>query len=461
MSKLAKVEAWLEQRLPELLAEYKVPGAAVAVLADDEVIDAAAGVLSKATGVEATVDSVFQVGSITKVWTTTLAMQLVDEQLLDLDKTVRSYLPDFEIGDKAARDQITVRQLMCHLSGFEGDIFTDTGQGDDCVEKYLGVIADVPQLFGPGEMFSYNNAGYCVLGRIVEVLRDKPFDSCVRDHLFTPLKLTHAANGAAEAILYRAAVGHIQPTPDSDPEPAPMWSLVRSNAPAGSMLSMRPRDLVSFARMHLTGGLAADGTRVLSEASVAAMQQRQVELPELAVMGNAWGLGWEIFDYPGGPVIGHDGGTIGQSAFLRVVPGKQVAVAILTNGGNPIALYTEVMGRLLSELADVELPGLPVPDLTQPAVDASRYVGTYSSSVADTVVSQHEDGTIWLERTPKGIFAEMGGSQEKSQLVPWRGDTLIPLEDPRGLHMPHAFVGDDGKGRAAYLHTGRADRRVS
>lgn len=460
MSKLANVEAWLRERLPELIAEHQVPGAAVAVLAGDEVIDTAAGVLSKATGVEATADSVFQVGSITKVWTTTLAMQLVDEEKLDLDATVHSYLPEFKVGDEDVTQRVTVRQLMCHISGFEGDIFTDTGQGEDCVEKYLSVITEVPQLFPPGEMFSYNNAAYCVLGRIVEVLRGKPFDTCVREHLFVPLQLTHAANGAAEAIMFRAAVGHIQPTPDSDPEPAPVWSLVRSNAPAGSMLSMRPRDLLAFARMHLTGGRGPDGTQVLSAASVAAMQERQVELPDLGILGNAWGLGWEIFDFPGGPVIGHDGGTIGQSAFLRVVPGRQVAVAILTNGGNPLALYTEIMGRVLRELADVELPALPTPDLTQAPIDAKRYVGTYTSSVADTVITQNDDGTIWLERTPKGIFAKLGAGLEKSQLVPWRGETFLPVDDPRGLHMPHAFVGDDGAGHAAYLHTGRADRRM-
>src|SRR6185436_16628026 len=233
MSNLGEINTCLRERLPGLLTDNRVPGAAVAVLAGGEVIDAAAGVLSTATGVEATVDSVFQVGSITKVWTATLVMQLADEDKLDLDAPVRRYLPEFGIADEEAAAAITVRQLMCHVAGFEGDLFTDTGRGDDCVEKYVATLADTVQLFPPGEMFSYNNAGFCVLGRIVEVLREKPFDACMREHLFAPLGLTHAANGAEEAILYRAAIGHIQPTPDADPQPAPVYSLVRSNAPAG------------------------------------------------------------------------------------------------------------------------------------------------------------------------------------------------------------------------------------
>lgn len=461
MSKLSEIDTWLEQNLSALLAEHGVPGAAVAVFANGEVIDHAAGVLNKGTGVESTVDSVFQIGSITKVWTTTLAMQLVDEGRLDLDKPVRDYLPEFVLADDAAASRITVRQLTCHTSGFEGDIFTDTGQGDDCVAKLVATLSDVPQLFQPGEMFSYNNAGYCVLGRIVEVLRGKSYDDCLRDHLFAPLGLTHAAAGPYDAIRYRAAIGHVQPTPDDEPVAAPVWALTRSNVPAGSHLAMRPRDLLTFVRMHLNEGRADDGTQVLKPETARAMWERQVELPYLGLMGGAWGLGWMIFDWDGGPVIGHDGGTIGQSAFLRVVPGSNVAVALLTNGGKPMHLYLDIFRKVLGDLAGVEVPSLPEPNAAEAPADPSRYVGEYSSQVADIVVSQDDEGALWLERTPKGVFADLGPGAEKSRLLGYKGDTLVVEHDGLGLHMPHAFVGDDGNGRALYVHTGRADRRVS
>ena len=459
MSNLSELGAWLESRLPALLAEHQVPGASVAIYAGGEIVDHAAGVLNKATGVEADVDSLFQIGSITKVWTATLAMQLVDEGALDLDEPVRKYLPEFVLGDADAAARITVRQLMCHTAGFEGDIFTDTGRGADCVEKYVATLGDVPQLFPPGEMFSYNNAAFCVLGRVIEVLRGKSYGDCLAEHLFTPLGLTHAAASPYEAILFRAALGHVTPKPGADPEPAPIWALAPSNAPAGSMLAMRPRDLVTFAGMHLRDGEGPDGTRVLSAESARAMRERRVELPDLGLMGDAWGLGWSLFDWPGGAVVGHDGGTIGQSAFLRVAPEHGVAVALLTNGGDPIPVYTEVLGHVLRELAGIELPAPPVPDPAAPRVDATRYVGEYSSSVADIVVSQDDDGRVWVERVPKGIFAELSGPL-KSELVAMNGDTLILAEPMQGMYLPHAFVGDDGTGRALYLHTGRADRRV-
>ncbi len=460
MANLTETRSWLNDRLPALLAEHGVPGAAIAVTVDGEVVEAAGGVLSKATGVDVTTDSVFQVGSITKVWTTSLLMQLVDEGLLDLDATLRSYLPDFHIADESAAAAITIRQLLCHTAGFEGDIFTDTGKGDDCVQKYVATLGDLPQLFPPGEMFSYNNAGFCVLGRVVEVLRGKPFDDCVREHLFTPLGLTHACNGPYEAILHRAAVGHLQPDPKADPVPAPVWALARSNSPAGSMLTMSPRDLLAFAQMHIDGGTSADGSTVLSTAAVKAMQERQVTLPKLGLMGDAWGLGWELFDWDGGTVIGHDGGTIGQAAFLRIVPDKNIAIALLTNGGNAHGLYMAIYSRLLADLAGVTVPPLPTPPADRKRIDATRYLGTYTCDVVEMTVTQDDDGRIWLDQTPKGLMAEMGGRPEHRELTLLDGDTLINVEPEQGIHMPLAFVGDDGSGHALYAHHGRAIRRA-
>jgi CubicO group peptidase (beta-lactamase class C family) len=463
MPQLDEIGGWIAKRLPELITEHKVPGAAIGVYAGGQVIDYAFGVLSHATGVEATTDSVFQVGSITKTWTATLVMQLVDEGLLDIDKPLRGYLPEFTLADEAAAQAITTRQLLSHQAGFEGDIFTDTGNNDDCVEKYVATLATDPQLFPPGQMFSYNNAGYCVLGRLVEVLRGKPFDQALREHLFAPLGLAHAATDAASAILFRAAVGHLPgdpADPDAYPAPAPVWSLVKSNAPAGAALAMRPRDLLAFAVMHLAGGVAADGTRVLSEASVAAMRETQVDVPPLGLMGTHWGLGWELFHWPSGTVFGHDGGTIGQNAFLRIVPGHDVAIALLTNGGNPIAVYREVFDHLLSELTGIHLNEFPAPPEHPEHVDAARYVGTYANSVSQSTVTQDEDGRIWMEDKPLGELAELVGQSEKTELVHLTGDTLIPVEPKYGIHIPQVFTGDDGSGRALFIHSGRAIRRA-
>src|SRR5690554_1958661 len=187
------VAEFLQTQLARRAAERGVPGAAVAVVVDGEIIDHAVGVLSTATAVDATPESVFQIGSITKVWTATLVMQLVDDGLIDLDEPVRTYLPELRLGDETVVASITVRQLLSHQAGFEGDIFTDTGRGDDAIEKYVTLLAGTAQIFRPGEMFSYNNAGYVVLGRLVERMREMTWEQALVEHLATPLGLARVS----------------------------------------------------------------------------------------------------------------------------------------------------------------------------------------------------------------------------------------------------------------------------
>jgi CubicO group peptidase (beta-lactamase class C family) len=459
---LAEATQWLDDNLATIASTYDVPGVAVGVLAGDEVIDAATGVLSLNTRVDVTTDSIFQVGSITKIWTTTLVMQLVDEGLLDLDQPVRAALPSFRVADEAASATVTPRQLLNHTAGFEGDIFTETNRGTDAVELFVdNVLTDVPQLFPAGELFSYNNAGYTVLGRIIEVLRGKPYAQALRDHLIEPLGLTQIATLPDEAVLFRAAVGHIQPDPKAALETAPVWNLPYTTAPAGSLLTMSPRSLLTFARLHLSGGLAPDGTRVLSEASVRAMQEVQLDIFNTEPTQRQ-GLGWRLTQLNGGEIVHHDGNTIGQSAFLRLVPSRDVAVAVLTNTDRAALLHHEVAGKLLRELAGVELPPLDAPPTAPIAVDPRRYVGRYEARVAQFDVGADDDGGLWFSERPMGEFADLYPNEpERHRILTADGVRFVTALPELGQYFAIAFSGDDGTGRATFLHTGRAVARVS
>ncbi len=222
----------------------------------------------------------FQIGSVTKVWTASLVMQLVDEGLVDLDVPVRRYLPEFGVLDAAATETVTVRQLLSHTGGFDGDLFEDTGRGDDALDRLLAFMrTGATQVHPPGELFSYCNAGYCVLGALVAKLRGGTWESVLRERLIGPLGVTHMALFAEEAVLFRAAVGHL-----GEPDGAgliPKWQMPRSNAPAGATPCAAPRELVRFGRMFLADGVAEDGTRVLPAGAFAAMREPQVTLPRL------------------------------------------------------------------------------------------------------------------------------------------------------------------------------------
>ncbi|MFZ3566300.1 serine hydrolase domain-containing protein [Streptomyces sp. BH097] len=446
MPRAAVAQDWITENLPKLIAVHKVPGAQVAVLVDGEVVDAAAGVVNRATGVPVTTDAVFQIGSITKVWTATLIQQLANEGRLDLDRPVRQYLPDFTLADEHAAATVTVRQLLCHTSGIEGDRFTDTGANEDAVERYLPTLADAEQLYPPGEQFSYCNSGYVVLGRLVEVLRGQKFNAALREHLVTPLELGHVATHVGEAILELPAIGHLGP----DAQPAPVYGLPPATAPAGAALAMPARGLLGFVQLHL------------ADRSFDGMRETQVSVPPLGALGDRWGLGWMLFDQPEGSMIGHDGGTIGQYAFLRVVPEEGVAVAVLTNGGDAAALFHEIGAHLLGELAGARLAAPPrVPEEPAP-VDAHRATGTYRSTLLDFEVTVHSDGTPWLTTTPRTDEARvlLGEDSITQQLAGLGPDRLITVEKRAGRHEVFVLVGEDEHGRARYLHNSRAAARL-
>lgn len=456
---LESVSTWLNDQFGPLSRKHGVPGATVAVSVADEVVDAATGLLSLRTQVATAPDSVFQIGSITKVWTATLAMQLVAEGALDLDAPVCEYTPEFRTRDKSASAAITSRHLLAHTAGFEGDVFVDTGRGDDALERFVGVLRDVEQVTAPGEIFSYCNAGYSLLGRVIEVLRGQQFDEVLMQRLAVPLGLSHCSPTSEQAILHRAAVGHIRPQGEGPLTASDVWSLTRSGAPAGSMLAMSASDLVRFAQMHIADGHSMDGSVVLPKDGVRAMREPQVDVPYLGGNTTARGLGWAIYDLPGGTVLGHDGGTIGQYAFLRVVPDKRLAVALLTNGGDVGPLFDDIYRHLFDELAGISFPEPATPPgLAMPPL--KRYLGRYDASLSTYEVSTDGEGRLWVVATPLGVATTLGIAVQRYELVPLGGDTFLRADKVNGLHEPHHFLGEDGKGRARLLHTGRINRRV-
>jgi hypothetical protein len=212
--------------------------------------------------------------------------------------------------------------------------------------------------------------------------------------------------------------------------------------------------------MHLTGGVAPDGTRVLSEASAAAMTEKQAELPDKYVLGDSWGLGWIRFGWDGHRLFGHDGNTIGQAAFLRVLPEAGLAVALLTNGGNTHDLYVDLYREVFAELVGVAMPEPLAPPAEPPAVDPARYVGTYERAGSRIEVFE-ADGGLRLRDTVTGPIAELvPETTHEYDLVPV-DDGLFAVRPP-GMEtwMPVTFytlpTGEP------YVHMGvRATPKVS
>jgi dipeptidyl aminopeptidase/acylaminoacyl peptidase len=386
-----------ERRLAVLAAKHHVPGAALGILRlrpdrPDELAEAACGTLNASAGIEATTDSLFQIGSISKVWTATIVMQLVDEGLLDLDAPIAEILPELRLADPDTGKTVTMRHLLTHTSGIDGDVFTDTGRGDDCLEKYVALLGDVRQNHPLGATWSYSNSGYVVAGRVIEKLTGKTWDVALRERIVAPLGLRHTVTLAEEALLFRTATGHVVGVA-GERSLVRAWGLPRSIGPAGLICST-PADVLAFARLHLTGGLGPDGTRLLSAASAAAMTAQQVELPDRYALGDSWGIGWIRFGWNGRRLIGHDGNTMGQSAFLRVLPGEGLAVTLLTNADNACDLYQELYREIFAELAGVDMPARIEPPDVPADTDITPHLGVYERAGSRLEVLPGDDGPL-------------------------------------------------------------------
>ncbi len=450
-----------QDRLELLAAKHGVVGASLAVQSGSQEIAVATGVLNLRSGQPATADSVFQIGSITKVWTATLVMQLVDEGLLDLDAPVVTHLPAFTLTDADHAAAVTPRHLLSHTSGIDGDLFLDTGRGDDALERYVAAMADLAPVHPVGATMAYGNSGYSLLGRLVEVLRGATFDAVVRERLLAPLGLVAAGTLPEEALLWGAATGHLVLPGSEEPVVTPQWGIYRSAGPAG-LIHMPTRDLLAFARLHLAGGVLADGTRLLSQESVTAMQKEQVALPDPYTLGSHWGLGWILYDWDGRRLFGHDGATLGQGAFLRVLPDGPdgpVAVALCCNGGKGVReLYEDLFGEVLSAVAGIGVPPRLEPT-GAPVGDVDRFLGTYAREGVQMRVAPAGDGALQLEVRVTSPLAAGQPDPPPMELRLHHDDVLLARAPGEGPWSAVVFFDLDGE---RYLHYGaRATRRVS
>ncbi|HVH12148.1 MAG TPA: serine hydrolase domain-containing protein, partial [Longimicrobium sp.] len=173
------------------MAELGIPGVALGIFWEGRSITRGFGVTSVENPLPVTGQTVFQAGSITKTFTATALMRLVESGRLDLDAPVRTYLPGFRVGDETASANATARILLTHMGGWEGDLFDDTGDGDDALARIVERMASLEQVAPFDTFWSYNNAGFYVAGRLLEVATGTSYEDAIRTLLIDPLQLRH------------------------------------------------------------------------------------------------------------------------------------------------------------------------------------------------------------------------------------------------------------------------------
>jgi CubicO group peptidase (beta-lactamase class C family) len=404
---------------------WGVPGITVGILRDGEVTKAGYGVTSIETEQPVTADTLFQIGSNSKVYTTTLLMTLVDDGLVDLDAPVTTYLPDLRLKDEQALPKITPRHLVTHQSGVYGDYFDDFGWGDDALERSVANMVTLDQVYPPGDLWSYTNSGFNIAGLIVEKVLGQPFEVAMRERVLDPLDLGHTFYFPHEVYAYPHAVGHNPEGPGSDVMVvARQFWLNRALGPAGGLHS-NVEDILRFDSFHMGNVDAKRGDKpILTEQSRLAMQQEQLKA---AGSADAWGLGWALRVIDGVKMIGHNGGTNGFITRNAAIPDKQVAFAIFTN-----SLYGGTAIRTIERWILEHVAGLHDRDpevTTLPNEQLERLIGTYRTP----------ESPITFIRQGNGLRMQMMREEDETgEKKPEPPVDLLPIGD-------HEFMATSGR----------------
>lgn len=432
--------ASLEKELKTRAEELGVPGAAVAVLFEGQEHYAFHGVTSIENPLPVDENTLFQFGSTGKTYTTTAIMRLVEEGRVGLDEKVRTYVPELRLRDEDVARSVTVLQLLNHTAGWSGDLLDSTGDGDDALERYIELMADLDQVTPLGKTVSYNNASLSLAGRIIEKLTDKTYEQAIKEMIFEPLGMEHSFFFANDIMTRRFVAGHTH-KPDGTIEVARPWALPRGGNPAGG-ISSNSGDLIRWARFHLGDGKGIDGSQVLTRASLDLMKQPTFDMRGGA-LGDYVGISWLIRDVDGVRLVSHGGNTIGQNSTFVMVPERGFAISILTNDGSNGGLLEDQLQHWALETYLGVVDKDPEPVKADPA-KLAEYVGTYETIAAVCRITASDEGLVLQTEVRPEVWAKISDDEMPEQ-------EPVPLGLLGGEGDRYIVTGGDAKGMKGYF----------
>jgi CubicO group peptidase (beta-lactamase class C family) len=416
---IAAITPELDALAAEAMAEWKVPGLAIAIVQDGETaLLKAYGQRDVEAGLPATTGTQFTICSITKTFTATGLALLVDEGRLDWSKPVRDYVPEFRLHDPVATDRITVRDLLCHHSGLPRHDWIWMPGGLSRAEmlaamRYIEPSRDVRT------DFQYSNLGYNAASVVVERASGLGWEDFTRTRLAEPLGMSMTFTAEDLAVANDAAAPYAMHRDQR--QRTRLWPIRATAAGAINTSITAIANWMTF----LLGEGAFNGARLLSSALVRELQVPRVHAgaPGFAEFGHShYGLGFGSYSYRGEQVVGHSGGWIGWSTLMRLMPARKLGVAVFTNlGGAPVPgiLINRVFDRVcgkepvpwLDRLGDLRRKGLAQeqvdeqtqktarkPD-TQPSHDLAEYAGTYEHpGYGQMIITRTGDTLHWAYR---------------------------------------------------------------
>jgi CubicO group peptidase (beta-lactamase class C family) len=368
----AVFDLWVEQHI----AHRGVPGLSIAVVSDQEIVWASGfGYSDLATKTPATPSTLYRIGSISKLFTSTAILQLRDAGKLRLDDPVSLHLPWFEVPNPFPHaPEITIRQLLTHTAGLSRE--ADFPYWTDHVFPTRKELAEsVPQqdvINPPATTYHYSNLGMSLLGQIVSEVSDQPWADYVQEKILQPLGMSNSSTAPDEEMQQRLAAAYMLPGPDGTREVMEYYD-AGAIAPAGGIVST-VEDLGRFASLQFRSG-PAGGEQILNGSTLREMQRVHWVYDSFT---GGMGLGFRVSHRDGKIFVGH-GGSIGANVTnLLMVPSEKIAVIVGINAddGSPLT----VARQAYAVFAPVILEATRKPAPPKPPADPSwqRFVGLYA-----------------------------------------------------------------------------------
>lgn len=338
---------WVEQ----VVRSWDVPGLVLSVVdGDGDVATLALGTRDRRTGEPVTPGTFFHLASVSKTAVATAMLRLVGQGRLELDAPVTAYLPDVSWADPRAQG-ITVAHLLSHTSGL-GDVpdygwhepQTDAG----ALERHVRTVAGWSLQTAPGERFAYSNAGFEVLGHLLAVLEDQPFEDCLAEGVLRPARMPASTFSPAELPDRLRARPHLGLPPQVVPG---VYPYTRQHAPSSSLHSSG-EELASWMRVHL-----GHGPGLLDPAGQALLHEPRVPAGE--GLFDRMALGWFVGRHRGHRVVGHPGSDPGFQSLLVLVPERGLGVCVLVDANTAPVFATA--RAALDVLLGLEREDVPLP----------------------------------------------------------------------------------------------------
>ncbi len=392
----------------------QTPGAAIAIVKDEQVLFAKGyGVTSIEFPAPITTDTLFRLGSTTKMFTAAALVQLAEEGKLKLDAPIGNYLRG--LSPKLA--QVTVHQLLSHTSGLRDFAATVKSNDDEALATMIRGWKDDVFFGEPGKIYSYSSPGYWLAGFVLEEITKQAYADAMKTRLFAPLGMNQTTLRPLEALTYPLAIGH---KIEAD-KPVIIRPAFNNNAmwPAGSIYSS-VNELARFAIAFLNAG-RLEGQQPLLPTVITKLSAKHISMPFDAASAHGYGL--MVYRFRGIPMVSHGGFSTGYGSMIYLAPEHRVAVIVLTNkSGETLQRVGQQSLSLVLPLAAADNQAVTsVPPLTE--TELAQVPGTYTHAPQTfKVVASNKQLALIQEKkeyTLKkiGAFAFQYGDQQEHYVV--------------------------------------------